>query len=116
VLPHRQHVDHGKLLTWQQRGMVENFTKNFTVARKLPARALVGKNNFIADRNLINAVVTFDPFGLQTKFFGNDGRKPGGPIIKTSFNTVGNPNAWSMILDVCHNLSSSQHPADDLLH
>ena len=95
--------------------MFQNFAKDFTLAWQHPASALfgtlVGESHLPVHGHLVDAVVAFDQFGFQAELLGDGSRQPGGPIIKTSFNTIGDLNERFPFLIFCHNrlLESAGH-------
>jgi hypothetical protein len=118
-LSHWQHVNHGELLTGQQRCIFENFAENFTLTRQYLTRALfeaqVGKNYLVVDSYLVNTVMAFNQFSLQTELFVDGGRQPGSPVIKTSLNAIRDSNIFFWILYVWHYSSLASYPADNFI-
>ena len=85
---HRQDLGQGQLLPRQRRREFSHFSKDLPVGGELLTRAKIGENDLIVNGDLIDAVMSFDQFGLDAELFRNHSRQTGGPIVKTSFDTV----------------------------
>jgi hypothetical protein len=86
---YRQDLGQGQLLPRQRRRESTQRAKDLPVHGKLTAFALIGKNDLIVNGDLIDPVMSFDQIGLDAELFRNHSRLTGGPIVKTSFDTVG---------------------------
>jgi hypothetical protein len=89
---YRQDLGKGKLLPRQKRREFSHFSKDLTVCGELLASAMIGESDLIVHSNLIDTVMSFDQFGLDTELFHNNSRQTGGAIVKASFYTVGYPH------------------------
>ena len=86
---YRQDLGKGQFLPRQRRREFSHFSKDLPVRGEMLARAMVGENDLIVNSDLIDAFMSFDQIGLDAELFRNHSRQTGGPIVKTSFDTVG---------------------------